>query len=47
VVIVVTFALVPRQSARAFGIETGVIGLFIWVMQTVSLVRSPDSTANM
>jgi hypothetical protein len=40
VVIVVTFALLPRQSARAFGIETGVTGLFVWAMQTVSLVRS-------
>ena len=30
----------PRQSARAYGVEIGATGLVIWTIQTVLLVRA-------
>jgi len=40
VMFVTTFALVPRQSAAAYGVEIGATGLLIWAIHTVSLIRS-------
>jgi modulator of FtsH protease len=40
VLVVSTFALVPGQSAAAFGIEVGATGLLIWVGQTIALSRT-------
>ena len=40
VLVVTTFALVPGQSARAYGVEIGATGLVIWTIQTVLLVRA-------
>lgn len=39
VLFVPTFALVPGQSLRAFGIETGAIGSALWAVLTVFLIR--------
>jgi hypothetical protein len=40
VLVVTTFALVPGQSPRAYGVEIGATGLVIWTIQTVMLVRA-------
>jgi hypothetical protein len=40
VMFVTTFALVPRQSATAYGVEIGATGLLMWSIHTVSLIRS-------
>jgi hypothetical protein len=40
VMFVTTFALVPRQSATAYGVEIGATGLLMWAIHTVSLIRS-------
>ncbi len=40
VLVVTTFALVPGQSARTYGIEIGATGLVVWTIQTVTLVRA-------
>jgi hypothetical protein len=40
VMFVTTFALVPRQSATAYGVEIGATGLLIWAIHTVSLIGS-------
>jgi hypothetical protein len=40
VLVIATFALVPRQSYLAFGIEIGVTGLVVWEMQSVALTRT-------
>jgi len=40
VLVVATFALVPAQSARAYGFEIGGTGLTIWAFQLVALTRN-------
>jgi hypothetical protein len=40
VLFVTTFALIPRQSSIAYGIEIGTIGLVTWAIQTRALIRS-------
>jgi hypothetical protein len=40
VLVIATFALVPRQSYLAFGIEIGVTGLVVWEIQSVALTRT-------
>jgi len=40
VLLVTTFALVPRQSDVAYGVEIGATGLFFWAVYTVFLIRS-------
>jgi modulator of FtsH protease len=40
VLIVTTFALVPRQSPAAYGIEIGATGLLVWAAHTRALIRS-------
>jgi modulator of FtsH protease len=40
VLFITTFALIPRQSARAYGIEIGLTGLVTWAIHTRSLIRS-------
>jgi len=40
VLIVTTFALIPRQSSIAYGIEIGATGLIVWAMHTLALIRS-------
>jgi modulator of FtsH protease len=40
VLVVTTFALIPRQSPREYGIEIGVTGLLVWIVMTRSLIRS-------
>jgi hypothetical protein len=40
VLFVTTFALIPRQSARAYGIEIGLTGLATWAIHTRTLIRS-------
>ncbi len=40
VLIVASFALVPKQQAGAFGLEVGVTGATLWVVQTWSLVKT-------
>jgi hypothetical protein len=39
VLVVSSFALVPEQSARAYGLEIGVTGLIVWLVQTLGLLR--------
>jgi hypothetical protein len=39
VMFVTTFALVPRQSATAYGVEIGTTGLLMWAIHTVALIR--------
>jgi hypothetical protein len=40
VLVVATFALVPAQSARAYGFEIGGTGLTMWAFQLVALTRN-------
>jgi len=40
VLVVATFALVPRQSLLACGIEIGATGLVVWEMQSLALTRT-------
>jgi hypothetical protein len=40
VMFVTRFALVPRQSAAAYGVEIGATGLLMWAIHTVLLIRS-------
>jgi modulator of FtsH protease len=40
VLVVTTFALIPRQSAAAYGIEIAATGLLMWVAHTLALIRS-------
>jgi modulator of FtsH protease len=40
VLVVCTFALIPRQSAQAYGFEIGATGLIFWALSTRSLIRS-------
>jgi hypothetical protein len=40
VLFVMTFGLIPRQGATAYGIEIGSTGLFAWAMYTRAMVRS-------
>ena len=40
VLIVATFALVPRQSSAAYGIEIGATGLITWAIHTRAFIRS-------
>jgi hypothetical protein len=40
VIAVTTFALIPRQSSRAYGIEIGATGIVIWAVRTFLLIRS-------
>jgi hypothetical protein len=40
VLIVTTFALIPRQSATEYGIEIGATGLLAWAIHTRTLIRS-------
>jgi modulator of FtsH protease len=40
VLVVTTFALVPRQTSMAYGIEIGGTGLLFWAAHTVALIRS-------
>jgi hypothetical protein len=40
VLIVTTFALIPRQSAAAYGIEIGATGLLVWAAHTRAMVLS-------
>jgi hypothetical protein len=40
VVAVGTFALIPRQSPEAYGIEIGATGILTWAIRTFLLVRS-------
>ena len=47
VLVVTTFALIPQQSPRAYGIEIGATGLLIWAMHTRSLVHSRKFDRNM
>jgi hypothetical protein len=39
VVFVTSFALIPRQSALAWGIEISLTGACIWALNTISLIR--------
>jgi hypothetical protein len=39
VVIVATFALIPRQSSAAYGIEIGATGLILWAEHTRAMIR--------
>jgi modulator of FtsH protease len=43
VLVVTTFALIPRQSSLAYGIEIGTTGLFFWAALTVALIRARKS----
>jgi modulator of FtsH protease len=40
VVVVSTFALIPRQTMRTYGVEICATGLLTWAMHTVALARS-------
>jgi hypothetical protein len=40
VLVVSTFALVPEQSMRAYGIEIAVTGLITWAILTTALTRT-------
>jgi hypothetical protein len=40
VLFVTTFALIPRQSAEACGIEIGATGALVWAFQTLALLRT-------
>jgi hypothetical protein len=40
VLIVTTFALIPRQSPTAYGIEIGATGLLVWAAHTRAMIRS-------
>jgi modulator of FtsH protease len=40
VLFVSTFALIPRQTAKLYGIEIGVTGLLVWLVFTYFLIRS-------
>lgn len=40
VLVVTTCALIPRQSAMAFGVETAATGLLVWAMHTRILIRT-------
>ena len=40
VLIVTTFALIPRQSGFAYGLEIGLTGLASWVLHTRTMIRS-------
>jgi hypothetical protein len=40
VLVVSTFSLVPGQSAFAYGVEFSAIGLVVWVIQTIALVKT-------
>lgn len=40
VLIVATFALIPRQNAYAYGIEIGLTGLVSWALHTRAMIRS-------
>jgi modulator of FtsH protease len=38
--VISTFALVPGQSMRAYGVEIGATGLVVWVLQSLALSRT-------
>jgi modulator of FtsH protease len=40
VLIVSSFALVPRQAPASYGIEFAATGVFVWAIHTLALVRS-------
>jgi hypothetical protein len=40
VLVVSTFALVPGQSMRAYGLEIGAAGLATWAVQTLAFTRT-------
>jgi hypothetical protein len=40
VLFVTTFALIPRQSAAAYGVEIGATGLLTWAVHTIAMIRS-------
>jgi hypothetical protein len=40
VLIVTTFALIPRQSTTEYGVEIGVTGLLVWAIHTRAMIRS-------
>jgi hypothetical protein len=40
VLVVTSFALVPRQTMAAYGIEIGATGLVVWALHTRALIRS-------